>query len=816
MNIRIDDLRCAWEKCFSIRIQKSGNPNSFGRFGKRDLFFENNDKRFYNNKNSNYPMKKIFFLFLLHFIGSVIFAQDSLRFLSATTGAACYQVEYYNNYLFAGTGTTLRVYNVSGNLPYQMLFEYRFRSIILDLKVKNNFLYVAANHDGISKWDISTISNPIKLYEYLPDSLNEAAHDIAFYGDTLFVAYYKKVGVFFDNGTSFQKLTTFGHLSGNGYIAGGDLKDTVYAYTVGRNGATDGIYFRNARTLSFISYFPQTFAAPEDVVFGESIPLLHVLGGTQNAYNPFDSRGFFYSLNITNIYSPQLAFADTLPGFIGLAIAGPLNAVNKNDTIYVATNCALEPGWVFPNPAYGQVYVYEATNPSNVNFLTSIYAGLWHFDLDINNDILYVASEWYGIETIDISNIYNEVNIGNTLTGGWAMKGDKYGNTLILANEGYGFKKFDISNISRPTLIAVATYTTNAPGFCQEVKFSANGNYIYGLFQTYEQFRIYDATTLALVSSIQNIGGVGYGTADMLVEGNKVYIDANTGGGDLLRVIDISNPAAPFIDVSIQINANDMQMKNGKLFLCNNDGIYIYDVSSGSPNLLTSRLLSAGIQDAKKLAVINDTIFAFVTWKGLVRYIYNSNLNTITEDATVVLINGEPQAMAVDSFGLYVAWTKFGLYAYDKQSLTQTGWYRTGLDLKGHPDIWPVTDLFCKDNLIFLNEYFGQTTILTMDWNIVTVEENFVTHPSFFESFFNYPNPFNSTTIIRFSLSNPEQVTLKIFDILGREIATLADGRMNAGEYSVSFDARGVPSGVYFYRIYAGKFTDVKKMMLVR
>ena len=172
---------------------------------------------------------KHFFFCLILFIQTVK-AQDSLRFLSATTGAGCYRVEYYNNFLFAGTGTTLRVYDASGNPPFQMLYEYRFRSIILDLKIKNNFLYVAANHDGISKWDITSPSTPTKLYNYVPDSLNEAAYHISFYGDTIFVAYFKKVGVFYDNGNSFQKLSTFGHITGNGYIAGGDLKNNVYAY----------------------------------------------------------------------------------------------------------------------------------------------------------------------------------------------------------------------------------------------------------------------------------------------------------------------------------------------------------------------------------------------------------------------------------------------------------------------------------------------------------------------------------------------------------------------------------------------------------
>lgn len=772
-------------------------------------------------------MKKIIsaIFFFISVIPLSSVAQDSLKFISATTGAACYQVEYYNNHLFTGTGTTLRVYDVTGNPPFNMLFEYRFRSIILDLKVKNNFLYVAANHDGISKWDISAISNPVKLYEYVPDSLNEAANDIAFYGDTLFVAYYKKVGVFYDNGTSFQKLATFGHLgNGNGYISGGDLKDSVYAYTVARNTYSgtnpDGIYFRNAKTFSFISSFPQAFAAPEDVIFGKNTPLLHVLGGTQSTYNGLDARGLFYSLDISNINSPQLAFSDTVADAVpGLAIASPLNAVNINDTIYVATTAALGPSWVFPNPAYGQVYVYDATNLSNVHFLTNIYAGLWHFDVAINNKTLYVASEWYGIKTLDISNLYNEVDKGNTLTGGWAMKGDKFGNALILANEGYGIKKYDITNISQPVLAGAATYTANAPGFCQEVKFSANGNYIYGLFQTYDQFKIYDVSTLSLVGSIPTIGNVNYGNTDMLVWGNKVYLNLNSGSNDSLRVINVTNPSSPFIDTILPINGNDMKTDgSGKIFLCNNNGVYVYDVTTGIPLLLSSHLFSAGIQDGKQIAVINDTIFVYVTWKGLVRYIYNSTLNTITEDATVLLSNGTPQAMVADQFGLYIAWTKFGLYSYSKQTMAQTSWYKTGLDLKGYSDIWPVTDLFCKDNLIFLNEYFGQTTILTMDSSIVTTAGISVP-PSSSLDLFVYPNPSDGKFQLTIGNTCPELVSgwqskkdyeLKFYNIFGKNV------------FEKTVNSKGeifnlnLPNGIYFLKITSDNLSITKKLEIIR
>ena len=80
----------------------------------------------------------------------------------------------------------------------------------------------------------------------------------------------------------------------------------------------------------------------------------------------------------------------------------------------------------------------------------------------------------------------------------------------------------------------------------------------------------------------------------------------------------------------------------------------------------------------------------------------------------------------------------------------------------------------------------------------------------------NYPNPFNPTTTIKYSIPNTEHVVLKIYNILGQEVATLVDENQKPGVYKVKFDANNLASGVYFYRLTAGKFTAVKKMMLVK
>ncbi|MBI4549251.1 MAG: T9SS type A sorting domain-containing protein, partial [Ignavibacteriae bacterium] len=80
----------------------------------------------------------------------------------------------------------------------------------------------------------------------------------------------------------------------------------------------------------------------------------------------------------------------------------------------------------------------------------------------------------------------------------------------------------------------------------------------------------------------------------------------------------------------------------------------------------------------------------------------------------------------------------------------------------------------------------------------------------------NYPNPFNAVTEIKYQIPENSYVILKVFNVLGQEVATLVNEKKTSGQYTVSWDASNQPSGVYFYRLTADKFIAVKKMLFIR
>lgn len=89
------------------------------------------------------------------------------------------------------------------------------------------------------------------------------------------------------------------------------------------------------------------------------------------------------------------------------------------------------------------------------------------------------------------------------------------------------------------------------------------------------------------------------------------------------------------------------------------------------------------------------------------------------------------------------------------------------------------------------------------------IASSFALHP-------NYPNPFNATTEITFDLPHAMQARLKVYDVLGREVAELAGGVMNSGSHTILYDASLLSSGVYFYRLEAGEFGETRKMVLLK
>lgn len=100
---------------------------------------------------------------------------------------------------------------------------------------------------------------------------------------------------------------------------------------------------------------------------------------------------------------------------------------------------------------------------------------------------------------------------------------------------------------------------------------------------------------------------------------------------------------------------------------------------------------------------------------------------------------------------------------------------------------------------------------------VTGVDEELVgLRPQTFDLYSNYPNPFNPSTKIRYAISQSAFTTLKVYSMLGQEVATLINEEKSPGVYEVNFDAANLSSGTYLYKLQAGDFTEIKKMVVIK
>lgn len=135
-------------------------------------------------------------------------------------------------------------------------------------------------------------------------------------------------------------------------------------------------------------------------------------------------------------------------------------------------------------------------------------------------------------------------------------------------------------------------------------------------------------------------------------------------------------------------------------------------------------------------------------------------------------------------------------------------WFTEGIVDSKNNKVFALSSFWPYNNhgLVFYNQ----------DSVIVTSAENYPFDINDFYLSQNYPNPFNPITKIKFSIPKSNIVQIKIYDILGNEIRTLLNEYNQAGTYEIEFDASSLPSGVYFYRMISGNYTETKKMILLR
>ena len=248
---------------------------------------------------------------------------------------------------------------------------------------------------------------------------------------------------------------------------------------------------------------------------------------------------------------------------------------------------------------------------------------------------------------------------------------------MVVAQEGYGFKQFDISDLQHPVLInSLVTI-----GFCYGIHYDKTGNYIFSFNYTDDDFRIYRASDLMLMSSVNPNSGLVI--TDYFKEAvwqdkaiaiqKPVFLGIGSKNVIIYDVADINNP---YVDTILAPAGQvvDIEVKaSGKLFLATTGNLYVYDLANQNQQLVNMSVTF--LQQFQAIAFYNDTLYASVSGlpAGIKKYAYDGSSQLTQVGGTFSIPVAGPKYVAADAFGLYLDYQDAGLYAFDKTNITQTG-----------------------------------------------------------------------------------------------------------------------------------------------
>jgi len=408
--------------------------------------------------------------------------------------------------------------------------------------------------------------------------------------------------------------------------------------------------------------------------------------------------------------------------------------------------------------------IVDISDPSSPNINGLYDAGGYQLDVYASNNILYAAQGYRGLSILTTPNSPNEIANFN-MENATAIHG--CGDYVYVVDDG----DLRIIDVSTPALPQQVFWGED--GNIRQVLCS--GNYVYlGGYRDFPDLLIADGTNPGSPTEVGRIEGLPGSPArwgnGICVLGNYAYLAHRWAG---LRIIDVSNPSTPyevgFFDAVDYVTA--VQVSGNYAYLADrNVGLLrVVDISNASAPFEVNTFYT---QEARDVYVSGDYAYVINSWMG-VRVIDISN----------------------------------------PDSLSEVGFFDTGSYARA----------VYFNNYIYVADGGGGLYILENNWDPVVGINNENALPLSFSLSHNFPNPFNPTTTIKYQIPEINFVTLKVYDVLGSEIATLVNEEKPSGSYELTWYAEQLPSGVYFYRLQAvptgrqaGSFVETKKMLLIK
>jgi choice-of-anchor B domain-containing protein len=407
-----------------------------------------------------------------------------------------------------------------------------------------------------------------------------------------------------------------------------------------------------------------------------------------------------------------------------------------------------------------------------------------------------------------------EVHPDNFVTDVWGYVDPSNGNEYAIVGSSSSIEIVDVTDPKNPQQVSVF----GAPGFDTKVW----RNYLYcvtggeGIGQG-EIFDITDPSKPEVVGSFNS-------SHNIFISDDGLLFAEHPG----LLIYNLKDdPTSPqFIWSDGTEGGHDATVIKNRIYDFHGDATNIYEFNYGS----TFTIQLIGLINSPQIGYHHS---GWVTEDRNYLFICDELSTNPSPDITVWDIRNPADPVKVDEYAdpkatvhnlyiignyAYVSYYASGLRIFDvsnPESIKVVAHYDTSPDsVEGFGGAFGVYPFLPSRNIL-VSDQTG-LYIFSFDFDAVGIEDNATSLVENYHLFQNYPNPFNPTTNFEFRIADFGFVSLKVFDVLGNEITTLVNEEKVAGSYEINFDASGLPSGVYFYKLQAGDFVETKKMILLR
>jgi len=291
----------------------------------------------------------------------------------------------------------------------------------------------------------------------------------------------------------------------------------------------------------------------------------------------------------------------------------------------------------------------------------------------------------------------------------------------------------------------------------------------------------------------------------LAVSGSSIYAGARlavAGGGVFLSTNNGDNWT--YIGLT-QYEVYSLAISGNNIFAGTSGGVFLYTNNGTSWTAVNSGLTA---DEVYSLKFSNNNLYAG-TSGGI--FFSNDNGSNWTDISSATLVDKKVRSIAIYQSNIIVGTDGYGAYLSTNNGVTWEA-NNTGITTS----TTAIYALTISSSKIYAGTLYRGAWERPLTDYVTDVESSFDKLPGNFRLAQNYPNPFNPSTKIEFSIPEASFVQLKVYDVLGNEVATLVDEEQNAGVYRTDFSGTRLTSGTYFYRLKAGNYVEIKKMVLLK